>query len=31
MDVKEEENHYADLDEEVLNVLLGLTDNIALD
>jgi hypothetical protein len=31
MDVEEEENCYADLDEEVLNVLIGLTDNMTLD
>jgi hypothetical protein len=31
IDAEEEENAYADLDEEVLNVLLGLTDNMTLD
>jgi hypothetical protein len=31
IDVKEEENDYADLDEEVLNVLLGLKHNMTLD
>jgi hypothetical protein len=31
IDVEEEENDYADLDEEVLNVLLGLKNNMTLD
>jgi hypothetical protein len=31
MYVEEMENDYADLDEEVLNVLLGLADNLSLD
>jgi hypothetical protein len=30
-DVEEEENDYADLDEEVLNVMLGLKNNMTLD
>jgi hypothetical protein len=31
IDVEEEENEYADLDEEVLNVLLGVKNNMTLD
>jgi hypothetical protein len=31
IDVEEEDNDYADLDEEVLNVLRGLTDNMTLE
>jgi hypothetical protein len=31
IDAEEEENNYADLDEEVLNVLLGLKNNMTLD
>jgi hypothetical protein len=31
IDVEEEDNNYADLDEEVLNVLLGLKNNMTLD